>query len=89
MHRTADGTLENGGTAYESLRLMGRAALGELPRAVPPSFRVASASVRDLRVFLFDEPLSNLDAELLVEITKLHRRLGNTMIYVTHDQTER
>jgi multiple sugar transport system ATP-binding protein len=43
-------------------------------------------------VFLFDEPLSNLDAELRVqmrtEIAKLHHRLGATMIYVTHDQTE-
>ena len=43
-------------------------------------------------VFLFDEPLSNLDAELRVsmriEIARLHRELGNTMIYVTHDQTE-
>src|SRR5690606_19903046 len=43
-------------------------------------------------VFLFDEPLSNLDAELRVhmraEIAALHRRLGNTMIYVTHDQIE-
>jgi len=43
-------------------------------------------------VFLFDEPLSNLDAklraELRVEIKRLHNRLGNTMIYVTHDQIE-
>ncbi len=43
-------------------------------------------------VFLFDEPLSNLDAELRVsmrvEIAKLHRKIGATMIYVTHDQTE-
>src|SRR4051812_13010428 len=48
--------------------------------------------VRDPKVFLFDEPLSNLDAELRVqmrvELAKLHRMLGNTMIYVTHDQTE-
>lgn len=53
---------------------------------------IGRAIVRDPRVFLFDEPLSNLDAELRVEmrieIAKLHRRLGNTMIYVTHDQTE-
>lgn len=50
------------------------------------------ALVRDPQVFLFDEPLSNLDAELRVsmriEIARLHRELGNTMIYVTHDQTE-
>jgi multiple sugar transport system ATP-binding protein len=48
--------------------------------------------VREPKIFLFDEPLSNLDAELRVqmrvEIAKLHRDLGNTMIYVTHDQVE-
>lgn len=50
------------------------------------------AIVRDPKVFLFDEPLSNLDAALRVstrgEIASLHRRLGATMIYVTHDQVE-
>jgi multiple sugar transport system ATP-binding protein len=50
------------------------------------------AIVRDPKVFLFDEPLSNLDAALRVstrgEIAALHRRLGATMIYVTHDQVE-
>ena len=53
---------------------------------------IGRAIVRDPRVFLFDEPLSNLDAELRVqmrlEIAKLHRELGATMIYVTHDQVE-
>jgi lactose/L-arabinose transport system ATP-binding protein len=53
---------------------------------------IGRAIVRQPKVFLFDEPLSNLDAELRVqmrvEIAKLHRQLGNTMIYVTHDQTE-
>ena len=53
---------------------------------------IGRAVVREPRVFLFDEPLSNLDAELRVtmrgEIGGLHRRLGNTMIYVTHDQIE-
>ena len=48
--------------------------------------------VRDPTIFLFDEPLSNLDAELRVqmrtEITGLHDRLGTTMVYVTHDQVE-
>jgi ABC-type sugar transport systems, ATPase components len=48
--------------------------------------------VRNPKVFLFDEPLSNLDAELRVqmrvEIAKLHEQLGNTMVYVTHDQVE-
>src|SRR6187551_3243044 len=50
------------------------------------------AIVRDPKVFLFDEPLSNLDAALRVgmrgELIKLHHRLGVTMIYVTHDQVE-
>src|SRR5438309_8910710 len=50
------------------------------------------AIVRDPKVFLFDEPLSNLDAKLRVqmrvEIKKLHNRLGTTAIYVTHDQVE-
>ena len=50
------------------------------------------AIVRDPKVFLMDEPLSNLDAKLRVqmraEISKLHQRLGNTIIYVTHDQVE-
>ena len=50
------------------------------------------AIVRNPAVFLFDEPLSNLDAklrvQLRVEISRLHQRLGNTAIYVTHDQTE-
>ncbi len=53
---------------------------------------VGRAIVRKPKVFLFDEPLSNLDAKLRVqmrtEISKLHRQLGATMIYVTHDQTE-
>ena len=53
---------------------------------------IGRAVVREPRVFLFDEPLSNLDAELRVEmrgeISRLHRRLGNTMVYVTHDQVE-
>lgn len=50
------------------------------------------AIVRDAKVFLMDEPLSNLDAKLRfqtrAEITKLHQKLKTTMIYVTHDQTE-
>ncbi|MDE0588859.1 ABC transporter ATP-binding protein [Halocynthiibacter sp. C4] len=53
---------------------------------------IGRAIVRDPKVFLFDEPLSNLDAELRVqtrmEIARLHKKLGATMIYVTHDQTE-
>ena len=53
---------------------------------------VGRAIVREPKVFLFDEPLSNLDAKLRVqmraEISKLHQRLQTTFIYVTHDQTE-
>jgi multiple sugar transport system ATP-binding protein len=53
---------------------------------------VGRAIVRKPQVFLFDEPLSNLDAKLRVqmrtEISKLHRKLGATMVYVTHDQVE-
>ncbi len=53
---------------------------------------IGRAIVRDPKVFLFDEPLSNLDAALRVqtrlEIARLHERLGTTMIYVTHDQVE-
>ena len=53
---------------------------------------IGRAIVRDPKVFLFDEPLSNLDAALRVqtriEIAKLHRELGATTIYVTHDQVE-
>ena len=53
---------------------------------------IGRAVVREPKIFLFDEPLSNLDAELRVqmrvEISNLHGRLGNTMVYVTHDQVE-
>jgi multiple sugar transport system ATP-binding protein/lactose/L-arabinose transport system ATP-binding protein len=53
---------------------------------------IGRAIVRDPKLFLFDEPLSNLDAELRaqmrVEIARLHREIGVTMVYVTHDQVE-
>jgi len=53
---------------------------------------IGRALVRDVNVFLFDEPLSNLDAklrtDLRIELKRLHQRLGNTMVYVTHDQIE-
>ena len=66
------------------------------PRALSGGQRqrvaLGRAIVRDPDVFLFDEPLSNLDAKMRVqmrtEIARLHHRLGATMIYVTHDQTE-
>jgi multiple sugar transport system ATP-binding protein len=53
---------------------------------------IGRAIVRNPKVFLFDEPLSNLDAALRlqtrVEIARLHAEIGATMIYVTHDQVE-
>ncbi len=53
---------------------------------------IGRAIVRDPSVFLFDEPLSNLDAalrgQMRVELAELHRQLGTTMVYVTHDQVE-
>ncbi len=70
--------------------------LGRKPKELSGGQRqrvaVGRAIVRKPKVFLFDEPLSNLDAKLRVqmraEISKLHTRLQSTMIYVTHDQTE-
>src|SRR3990170_5034399 len=70
--------------------------LKRLPRELSGGQRqrvaIGRAIVRDARLFLFDEPLSNLDAQLRddmrVEIKRLHQELGRTMIYVTHDQIE-
>jgi multiple sugar transport system ATP-binding protein len=70
--------------------------LGRKPRQLSGGQRqrvaLGRAIVRDPKVFLFDEPLSNLDAKLRVqmrvELKKLHERLGTTAIYVTHDQVE-
>jgi multiple sugar transport system ATP-binding protein len=70
--------------------------LGRRPKALSGGQRqrvaLGRAIVRKPKVFLFDEPLSNLDAKMRVstrtEISKLHTRLGVTMIYVTHDQVE-
>lgn len=65
---------------------------GQLSGGQRQRVAIGRAIVRKPLVFLFDEPLSNLDAELRVsmriEIARLHRELGNTMVYVTHDQTE-
>jgi multiple sugar transport system ATP-binding protein len=65
---------------------------GELSGGQRQRVAIGRALVRDVDVFLFDEPLSNLDAklraDLRVEIKRLHQRLKNTMIYVTHDQIE-
>ena len=70
--------------------------LDRLPRQLSGGQRqrvaIGRAIVRDARLFLFDEPLSNLDAqlrdEMRTEIKRLHQELGKTMVYVTHDQIE-
>jgi multiple sugar transport system ATP-binding protein len=65
---------------------------GQLSGGQRQRVAVGRAIVREPQVFLFDEPLSNLDAKLRVqtraEIIKLHKQLGATFVYVTHDQTE-
>ncbi len=65
---------------------------GQLSGGQRQRVAIGRAIVREPVIFLFDEPLSNLDAELRlqmrVEISNLHAQLGNTMIYVTHDQVE-
>ena len=70
--------------------------LDRLPRQLSGGQRqrvaIGRAIVRDPQIFLFDEPLSNLDAQLRDdmrgEIKRLHQEIGTTMIYVTHDQIE-
>ncbi len=65
---------------------------GQLSGGQRQRVAIGRAVVREPKIFLFDEPLSNLDAELRVqmrvELADLHARIANTMIYVTHDQTE-
>ena len=80
--------------AAESLQL--EALLDRKPRALSGGQRqrvaIGRAIVREPKVFLFDEPLSNLDASLRtqmrLEMARLHERLGATIVYVTHDQVE-
>ncbi|PLT33759.1 ABC transporter ATP-binding protein [Bacillus sp. V5-8f] len=81
----------------EAAKILGlEAYLDRKPKALSGGQRqrvaLGRAIVRDAKVFLMDEPLSNLDAKLRVqmraEIAKLHKRLNTTTIYVTHDQTE-
>ena len=82
---------------HEAAQILGiESYLDRKPKALSGGQRqrvaVGRAIVRKPKVFLFDEPLSNLDAKLRVqmrtEISKLHLRLEATMVYVTHDQTE-
>src|SRR5690348_9153855 len=81
----------------EAAEILGiESLLGRKPRQLSGGQRqrvaLGRAIVRDPKVFLFDEPLSNLDAKLRVqmrvELKKIHDRLGTTAIYVTHDQVE-
>jgi multiple sugar transport system ATP-binding protein len=82
------------GRAAEILRITDY--LGRFPKELSGGQRqrvaIGRAIVRKPKVFLFDEPLSNLDAALRVnmriELSRLHKELGATMIYVTHDQVE-
>ena len=82
------------GKAADILRISD--LLDRYPKALSGGQRqrvaIGRAIVRKPKVFLFDEPLSNLDAALRVnmriELTRLHKELGTTMIYVTHDQVE-
>ncbi|MDI4634656.1 ABC transporter ATP-binding protein [Pelomonas sp. V22] len=85
---------EQVGRTAEILRIT--ELLDRYPKALSGGQRqrvaIGRAIVRKPKVFLFDEPLSNLDAALRVdmriELTRLHQQLGTTMIYVTHDQVE-
>ncbi len=81
----------------EAAKTLGLGALlDRLPKALSGGQRqrvaMGRAIIRDPRAFLFDEPLSNLDAalrvEMRLEIARLHQRLAATMVYVTHDQVE-
>jgi multiple sugar transport system ATP-binding protein len=82
------------GRAAEILQLTDKLALkpGQLSGGQRQRVAIGRAIVREPRVFLFDEPLSNLDAalrgDMRVELSQLHRDLAATMIYVTHDQVE-
>jgi multiple sugar transport system ATP-binding protein len=80
----------------EAARILGLENLDKKPRELSGGQRqrvaLGRAIVREPKVFLMDEPLSNLDAKLRVqtraEIARLHQRLGTTTVYVTHDQVE-
>ena len=82
------------GRAAEILQLTDKLALkpGQLSGGQRQRVAIGRSIVRNPKVFLFDEPLSNLDAalrgDMRVELSQLHRSLNATMIYVTHDQIE-
>ena len=91
--RRSDQDAGRRGSAHSADRPSARPqAASELSGGQRQRVAIGRAIVRHPKLFLFDEPLSNLDAELRtqmrVEIAKLHRDLGVTMVYVTHDQVE-
>ncbi|RUU71380.1 TOBE domain-containing protein, partial [Mesorhizobium sp. M2C.T.Ca.TU.009.01.2.1] len=96
MLKKAEKTTIDGRVGAAAKRLGLDAYLGRLPRQLSGGQRqrvaMGRAIVRDPKVFLFDEPLSNLDAKLRVhmraEIKALHQQLKTTSVYVTHDQVE-
>ena len=88
-HLIARGLTEEGLTVVRAAR---ERQPSQLSGGQSQCVAIGRAIVKEPKAFLFDEPLSNLDAELRVkmrsEISALHRRLGSTMIHVTHDQVE-
>lgn len=97
MEIRKDPASERASRVKKAAETLGLTALTErLPKALSGGQRqrvaMGRAIIRDPRAFLFDEPLSNLDAalrvEMRLEIARLHQKLGATMIYVTHDQVE-
>ncbi len=83
--------VESAATTLQLGELLNRKP-GELSGGQRQRVAIGRAIVREPKVFLFDEPLSNLDAalrtQMRVELAQLHKRLGATMVYVTHDQVE-
>jgi multiple sugar transport system ATP-binding protein len=89
--RDIDIRVNEAAAILEITHLLGRKP-GQMSGGQRQRVAIGRAIVRKPKVFLFDEPLSNLDAKLRVqmriELQNLHRKLNSTMIYVTHDQTE-
>lgn len=97
MEIRKDPVAERKSRVEAAAKTLGLSALKDrLPRALSGGQRqrvaMGRAIIREPRAFLFDEPLSNLDAalrvEMRLEIARMHQKLGATMIYVTHDQVE-
>ncbi len=92
MPRTRINQLVNDVAQMLQIEMLMERRPGQLSGGQRQRVAIGRAIVREPVIFLFDEPLSNLDAELRlqmrVEISNLHAQLGNTMIYVTHDQVE-